>query len=186
MTGLVLTLKAHEKFLVNGALLINGPKRSQIRIRCDDVNVLRLSDALHPDEVTTPVRRVYYAAQLFLSGDANACDIREDIKDGLSALEHVFEGTPLEPQIQKSQKAVDAGRYYSLLCALRPLLVLEAQLLNISPPSNCNSDPIPQLPARKETPSFTRSSVAAPKLLQVRPNVLPRRDEGLAVLESAS
>jgi len=84
MSGLVLSLKAEEKFLVNGALLINGSKRSQIRIGDDDVNVLRLSDALHPDEVTTPVRRVYYAAQIFLSGDAKANDISADILDGLS------------------------------------------------------------------------------------------------------
>jgi len=60
MSGLVLSLKAEEKFLVNGALLINGSKRSQIRIGGDDVNVLRLSDAMHPREITTPVRRVYY------------------------------------------------------------------------------------------------------------------------------
>jgi len=82
MSGLVLSLKAEEKFLVNGALLINGSKRSQIRIGGDDVNVLRLSDAMHPREVTTPVRRVYYAAQIYLSGDANPEDITCDILDG--------------------------------------------------------------------------------------------------------
>ena len=137
MSGLVLSLKADEKFLVNGALLINGSKRSQIRIGGDDVNVLRLSDALHPSEVTTPVRRVYYAAQIFLSGDANASDISSDIQDGLSALETVFENTPLLPQIRKSKKAVAAGRYYSLICALRPLLQLEADLLDVPAPSIC-------------------------------------------------
>ena len=140
MSGLVVSLKADEKFLVNGALLINGSKRSQIRVGGDEVNVLRLSDALHPDEVTTPVRRVYYAAQIFLSGDASASDIVTDIEDGLSALAHVFESTPLLPQIKKAQKAVRAGRFYSLLCALKPLLSLEADMLEISAPSICEGD----------------------------------------------
>ena len=140
MSGLVLSLKAEEKFLVNGALLINGSKRSQIRIGGDDVNVLRLSDAMHPREITTPVRRVYYAAQIYLSGDANPEDITCDILDGLRALETVFENTPLLEQIQKAKKAVIAGRFYSLICSLRPLLVLEAELLNVELPSICKDE----------------------------------------------
>jgi len=155
MSGLVLSLKAEEKFLVNGALLINGSKRSQIRIGDDDVNVLRLSDALHPDEVTTPVRRIYYAAQIFLSGDAKANDISADILDGLSALEVVFENTPLQDQIQKSKKAAADGRYYSLICALRPLLVLEAKLLDVAVPSICFD--AEQKAARLET-SYARNT----------------------------
>lgn len=164
MSGLVLSLKADEKFLVNGALLINGSKRSQIRIGGDDVNVLRLSDALHPNEVTTPVRRVYYAAQIFLSGDAAPSEIIADIQDGLDALAVVFEGTPLLAQIKKSKKAVNAGRYYSLICALRPLLALEAQLLKVPPPSICITDD--EAPALKKEVSWTRTDMTPPKRIK--------------------
>jgi len=134
MSGLVLSLKANEKFLVNGALLINGPKRSQIRVGDEDVCVLRLSDALHPDEVTTPVRRVYYAAQLYLSRDVKNDDIAGELLDGLNALEIVFEMTEMVTYIRKAQKAADIGRYYSVLVALKPLLGLEAELLGVDPP----------------------------------------------------
>lgn len=137
MSGLVLSLKADEKFLVNGALLINGSKRSQIRIGDDDVNVLRISDALHPSEVTTPVRRVYYAAQIFLSGDAKASEITYEVLEGLSALETVFEDTPMLTQIKKAKNAAASGRFYSLICCLRPLLALEAEILNVELPSVC-------------------------------------------------
>jgi len=90
---------------VNGALLINGPKRSQIRVGDEDINILRLSDAIHPSDVNTPIKRVYYAAQLYLSGDASATHISQEVKDGLSALATVFDDTPLLPAIEKAQKA---------------------------------------------------------------------------------
>lgn len=195
MTGLVISLKADEKFLVNGALLINGSKRSQIRVSGDDVNVLRLSDALHPEEVTTPVRRVYYAAQIFLSGDASADDIISDIQGGLTALSHVFEDTPLLPQIKKAQKAVTAGRFYSLLCALKPLLLLEAEMLKIEAPSIC-SDEGPSPSAITPSVEYMR-----PKTFKIRANTagdvaepprktfidkkhLPRERETLTLLEN--
>jgi len=52
----------------------------------------------------------------------------------------VFERTPLLPQIQKAEKAAIAGRHYTLLCVLKPLLVLEAELLKIELPSICIPD----------------------------------------------
>ena len=129
MAGLVLSLKPNEKFLVNGALLSNGPKRGQICVGDDDVHVLRMSDVIHPDEVNTPIRRVYYAIQIILSGDAGAIEIDGEIREGLDALMTVFEGTPLKKNIEKAQFAIKNGRYYSALCALKPLLKVEEDLL---------------------------------------------------------
>ena len=129
MAGLVLSLKPNEKFLVNGALLSNGPKRGQICVGDDDVHVLRMSDVIHPDEVNSPIRRVYYATQLILSGDVGAINIDSEIRSGLDALNMVFEGTPLQKKIEKAQAAVNNGRYYSVLCALKPLLKVEEELL---------------------------------------------------------
>ena len=165
MSGLVISLKAEEKFLVNGALLINGSKRSQIRVGGDNVNVLRLSDALHPNEVKTPIRRVYYAAQIFLSGDASANETTAEIQAGLASLAEVFERTPLFPQIQKAEKAAIAGRHYTLLCVLKPLLVLEAELLKIELPSICIPD-APKVSAHVNVKKARPKShlIQAPKL----------------------
>lgn len=180
MSGLVISLKADEKFLVNGALLINGSKRSQIRVGSDDVNVLRLSDALHPDEVKTPVRRVYYAAQIYLSGDAPESDIKSEVQTGLTSLAHVFEQTPLMPQIRKAEKAAAAGRFYTLLCALKPLMALEAELLQIAPPSICADDTAPRL--------IVPNAPAALHVTQARPKnhvVLPRNSRPFDRVETA-
>lgn len=63
MTGLVLKLAPNERVLINGAVIENGERRSKISIRTPNVNVLRLKDAIHPDEAKTPVTRACYIAQ---------------------------------------------------------------------------------------------------------------------------
>lgn len=133
MAGLLISLKPNEKFLVNGALLSNGPKRGQICVEGEDINILRLSDVIHPDEVRTPVTRLYSAIQTLLSGDNTgdeACDIIEQQYRTLSA---VFNGSPLADMLLKSYKAWVDGRIYSALCRLKPLIPIEADLLGLSP-----------------------------------------------------
>ncbi len=145
MAGLVLSLKPNEKFLVNGALLSNGPKRGQICVGDDDVNVLRMSDVIHPSEVNTPLRRVYYAAQIILSGDVGAIEIDADIRKGLEALATVFADTPLLKNIEKAIAAAVNARYYSVLCALKPLLPIEDQLLTHPVPSFSHDEVLPAM-----------------------------------------
>ncbi len=139
MAGLVISLKPNEKFLVNGAILSNGPKRGQICITDDNVHVLRMSDAIHPDDVNTPVKRVYYSAQLVLSGDASSEQMNQKVQDGLSGLIEVFADTPLVKSLEKAKSAASLGRYYSVLCALKPLISVEEDLL-ARPVPNYSSD----------------------------------------------
>ena len=76
MTGLVLKLAPKERVLINGAVIENGDKRSRLAIMTPNVHILRLRDAIHPEAVNTPVRRVCYVAQLALTGDADATEAR--------------------------------------------------------------------------------------------------------------
>lgn len=133
MAGLLISLKPNEKFLVNGALLSNGPKRGQICVEGEGVNVLRLSDVIHPDEVRTPVTRLYSAIQILLSGDSSgdeACDL---VEQQFRSLSTVFQNTPLSDTLFKSYKAWVDGRVYSALCRLKPLIPIEAELLGLEP-----------------------------------------------------
>jgi len=129
MAGLMLSLKADEKFLVNGALVQNGPKRAQIRLPDNNVNVLRLSDCLHPDEINTPVRRAYYFAQLILSGDLERASGRLKLTAALYDLDKVFAGTSVETLITKTLQDTTQERYYSVLVTLKRVLSVEEQLL---------------------------------------------------------
>lgn len=130
MAGLSLTLKPGERFLVGGALLENGPKRSSITIKDDDVYVLRLSDAIHPDEACTPVRRAYYAAQRILATETEPREGGAELAALLSSLADVFAGTPLADTIARAEAAAAAKRYHGVLAALRRLFPVEDVMLS--------------------------------------------------------
>src|SRR5579885_2674769 len=55
---LKLSLKPHEKFVLNGAVLTNGDKRISLMIQ-NKACVLREKDIMQPEEANTPVRRIY-------------------------------------------------------------------------------------------------------------------------------
>ena len=90
MTGLVLKLAPGERVLVNGAVILNGERRARFSILTPDANILRLRDALHPDEAKTPVKRVCYVAQLILSGDAPSDEGSKQLLLGIEQLSQVF------------------------------------------------------------------------------------------------
>ena len=71
MSGLVLKLSPRERVLINGAVIENGERRSRINIVSPNANILRLRDAIHPEEANTPVKRICYITQLILSGDVD-------------------------------------------------------------------------------------------------------------------
>jgi len=83
MSGLVLKLSPHERILVNGAVIENGDRRGRLSILTPNANILRLRDAIRPDEANTPVRRICYITQLALSGDAKKTDAKFQILRGI-------------------------------------------------------------------------------------------------------
>ena len=54
MSGLVLKLGPHERIMINGVVMENGDRRARLNVLTPEANVLRLRDAIHPDEVEHP------------------------------------------------------------------------------------------------------------------------------------
>lgn len=129
MAGLVLKLAPKERVLVNGVVIENGDRRSRFSILTPDANVLRLRDAIHPDEATTPVRRVCYAAQLVLSGDMDAAQARQQLLRRIEELSQVFTDPDSRRVLGQATEALVAEQYYKCLKALRSLLPREDRLL---------------------------------------------------------
>lgn len=129
MSGLVLKLGPKERVLVNGAVIENGDRRARISILTPNANILRLKDAIHPEEVTTPVRRVCYVAQLVLSGDADPGEARLQLLRGIEQLSQVFLDEDSRSQLALATRAVNDGQPYQALKALRSLLPREERLL---------------------------------------------------------
>ncbi|MFA7432388.1 MAG: flagellar biosynthesis repressor FlbT [Gemmobacter sp.] len=129
MTGLVLKLGPHERVLINGAVIENGDRRARFAIVTRNANILRLRDAIHPGEVTTPVRRVCYIAQLVLSGDAGAQEARMQLLRGIEQLSQVFCDHDSRERLAEATDSVLADHHYQALRALRCLLPREERLM---------------------------------------------------------
>ena len=129
MSGLVLKLGPKERVLINGAVIENGDRRARLAIVTPNANILRLRDAIHPEEVTTPVRRVCYIAQLVLSGDVTPDDARAQLLRGIEQLSQVLCDPDSRRQLALATDAVLAAAHYRALTALRALLPREERLL---------------------------------------------------------
>ena len=129
MSGLVLKLNPRERVLVNGAVIENGDRRSKLSILTPNANILRLRDAIRPDEVNTPVRRVCYIAQLALSGDASEEDARVQLTSGIHQLRQALLDEDSSLQLLSALTAVGGGDFYRALKCLRALLPHEERLM---------------------------------------------------------
>jgi flagellar biosynthesis repressor protein FlbT len=135
MSGLVLKLGPHERVLINGAVIENGDRRSRLAIMTPNANILRLRDAIHPEAVNTPVRRVCYIAQMVLSGDADSATARMQLLRGIEQLSQVLTDHDSRTLLTQSTEAVMEGQFYQALKALRSLLPREERLFAATRPS---------------------------------------------------
>ena len=133
MSGLVLKLNPRERVLINGAVIENGDRRSRLSIMTPNANILRLRDAIRPDEVNTPVRRVCYIAQLVLSGDANPEEAKLQILRGIEQLSQALRDGDSRSHLDAATEAVGRMDFYRALKSLRNLLQREARYLAAHP-----------------------------------------------------
>lgn len=133
MSGLVLKLGPKERVLINGAVVENGDRRSRLSIVTPNANILRLRDAIHPEQVNTPVRRVCYIAQLVISGDAAPEEARPQLMRGIEQLSQVFTDRDSRLLLTQATEAITADQHYHALKALRSLLPREERLLAARP-----------------------------------------------------
>ncbi|HAY08101.1 MAG TPA: flagellar biosynthesis repressor FlbT [Hyphomonas sp.] len=132
MSGLVLKIAPGERFIVNGATLENGDKPARIRITDTNARVLRCRDAMRPEEINTPVKRIYYAIQLLITGDLDAADAMPAIDAECVVLLDIFR--PIDADLIPTLRSMlSRGNHYSALCHLRQILAIEEQLLALRP-----------------------------------------------------
>ncbi|WGW04669.1 flagellar biosynthesis repressor FlbT [Tropicibacter oceani] len=132
MSGLVLKLGPRERVLINGAVIENGDRRSRLSIVTPNANVLRLRDAIHPEEAQTPVRRLCYTAQLILTGDAEPGDAKKQLLPRIEELSHILIDPDSRRLLAQASNALLTEQFYQCLKALRALIPREDRLLAAS------------------------------------------------------
>lgn len=129
MSGLVLKLSPKERLLINGAVVENGDRRSRLAIMTPDAHILRLRDAVHPEEAKTPVRRICYALQLVLSGDSNPDDVNLALLRQIEELSQVFTDPDSRSFLGEASQAVIEKQHYRAMKTLRGLFPREDRLM---------------------------------------------------------
>ena len=132
MAGLVLKLGPRERVLINGAVVENGDRRSRLAVMTPNANILRLRDAIHPEDAKTPVRRVCYIAQLILSGDADPDEAKHQLLRGIEQLSLALTDHDSRNCMASATDAVLDGDFYKALKFLRNLMPREDRLLAAS------------------------------------------------------
>lgn len=132
MPGLILKLSPQERFVVNGVVIENGDRRARLGILTPDSNVLRLRDAIHPDDANTPVSRVCYILQLALAGEADVDTAKTQALTGIEQLSAVFTDASTSASLAQAAADVAGNRFYPALRALRAVLPAEGHLMALS------------------------------------------------------
>ena len=133
MSGLVLKLSPKERVLINGAVIENGDRRSRLSIMTPDANILRLRDAIHPEDAKTPVRRACFAVQMVLSGDTAPQDAHHGLLRQIEDLSQVFKDPDSRSLLAEASQAMIGTQHYRVLKCLRGLLAREDRLLALRP-----------------------------------------------------
>ncbi len=131
MSGLVLKLQPGEQILVNGVVMQNGDRRAQLRIKTKDAHILRLRDAIHPDEANTPVKRVYYAAQLIVAGEGDPAEVGPVLENDIELLLDVFRDAESREALSAAHKHICDRNFYFAMRELKRVLPMEAKLLSL-------------------------------------------------------
>ena len=131
MSGLVLKLGPKERVLINGAVIENGDRRTRLSIMTPQANILRLRDAIHPEEATTPVRRACFAIQLVLSGDSTPEKAQDGLMRQIEALSQVFQDPDSRQILADTSQALMEHQHYRALKHLRGIIPREDRLLTM-------------------------------------------------------
>lgn len=132
MPGLILKLAPKERFVANGVVIENGDRRTRLNILTPDSNVLRMRDAIHPDQAKTPVSRVCYIVQLVLAGEADPVQAKLQILSGIEQLRAVFADPETADKLSQAARDVAQDKFYPALRALRAVLPAEERLIEVA------------------------------------------------------
>ena len=121
-----ITLRAHEKIFVNGAVL-KVDRKTSIELMNDAVFLLEAHVMLERD-ATTPLRQLYYLVQLMLMEARERPENRSMLAGHCAAMRSVYDDGAILEGIDRVEGLVGRGRHFDALKVVRALLPVEAAL----------------------------------------------------------
>lgn len=122
------SLRAGEKLYVNGAVLRADRKVALEFI--NDVSFLLESHVLQVEQTTTPLRQLYFAAQIMLINPSAKDEANRTFKRMLAALLGTFSNQQMLKELKLIDEIVCNDRLFEALKAIRALYALEARIIS--------------------------------------------------------
>lgn len=121
---LKLSLKPHEKFVLNGAVLMNGDRRASLIIE-NKASILREKDIMQSDEADTPIKRIYFPIMMmYLDAEASQAYYEEFVARMSEFMNAVSNREALTLCVEISRDVLQ-GQYYRALMKCRKLFEFE-------------------------------------------------------------
>jgi flagellar protein FlbT len=131
---LKLSLKAGEKFVLNGAVLTNGDRRASLVVE-NKASILRDRDILQAADATTPAKRIYFPIMmLYLDPEQTEGYYDEFVTRMTEFMNAVSDREALATCVAISRDVLQ-GQYYKALIKCRQLFDFEQTRLNYVPAS---------------------------------------------------
>ncbi|HXL99865.1 MAG TPA: flagellar biosynthesis repressor FlbT [Rhizomicrobium sp.] len=129
---LKLSLKPGEKFVLNGAVLTNGDKRTSLVIQ-NKAALLRERDIMQPEDADTPARRIYFPIMMmYLEPEGVEERYNEFALRMTEFMGAIRDRTALAACVEISRDVM-GGAYYKALVLCKKLFEFERERLSYDP-----------------------------------------------------
>jgi flagellar protein FlbT len=125
--ALKLTLKPHERLIINGAVIANSGAKSEFIIE-NNVPILREKDIMSLQQADSPCKRIYFVIQLMYIDGKN---MPEHHKIFWELVKDVAEAAPSrKPLLHEISDNILNNKYYQALKLTRKLIDYEQEVIN--------------------------------------------------------
>ena len=122
-----ISLRAGEKFYINGAV-VRVDRKVSIELLYDATFLLE-AHVMHVDEVTTPLRQLYFIVQIMLMNPADTPAASQMFANALAVNRKNFDQGEIAKGLSQVERLVWENRKFEALKTIRALLPLEAEAL---------------------------------------------------------
>lgn len=122
-----ISLKSGERIFINGAVLRVDRKVALEFL--NDVTFLLENHVLQPEDATTPLRQLYFIAQMMLINPEGAEQSMVMFRKSVIMLLNCFKNEEVLAELKRVDGMVTSGRAFDALKAIRGLYTLEEQVL---------------------------------------------------------
>jgi len=121
---LKLSLKPGEKFVLNGAVVQNGDRRTTLVLQ-NKASVLREKDIMQQEEANSPARRIYFPMMMMYLDEAGANRYYDEFAERLTEFMGVIRNAEILADCVAISKHAMSREFYRALMLCRKLIEYE-------------------------------------------------------------